>query len=274
MTSDLLAISPFSRLCRLTVKALRLYDELGLLAPAFVDPASGYRYYALSQAADAERIRMLRAVGMPLDELKAFLRLADADQRRAALERRRARLEADLVEARDALTLLDDVLRTTEELVLHEVTVRRFPAVRYVGLRQTVPLARFPEVAPRAYEDLFGYVASMGRTPAGLHFAVYRDHELQSEGIDVEFGVPVDRPLAGNTNVHGAVLPAVEAASVVHMGPYREIAGAWHALGAWVHERGAEVVAPPREIYLVGPRHVVEPSAFRTEVVWPLSLVE
>lgn len=274
MTSHLLTIGTFSRLCRLTVKALRLYDELGLLAPAFVDPTSGYRYYALGQAQDAERIRVLRAVGMPLDDVKAFLRLTDPSERRVVLERQRSRIEADLVAAQDALAMLDNVLLTADEAAPPQVTVRRFPATRYVGSRQTIPLPRFPEAAPRAYADLESYVASTGRTAKGPHFAIYRDHEFNPEGIDVEFGVPVDHPLAGNTIVHGAVLPAIEAACAVHVGPYPEVGSAWHALGAWVHERGAEVVAPPREIYLVGPRRGVEPAAFRTEVIWPLSIEE
>ena len=41
----LLSIGAFARATRLTPKALRLYDELGLLPPAFVDQASGYRFY-------------------------------------------------------------------------------------------------------------------------------------------------------------------------------------------------------------------------------------
>jgi DNA-binding transcriptional MerR regulator len=43
---DLMSIGEFARLSRLSAKALRLYDELGLLPPAQVDPGSGYRWYA------------------------------------------------------------------------------------------------------------------------------------------------------------------------------------------------------------------------------------
>ena len=41
MSNDLLPIGRFARLCRLSVKQLRHYDDLGLLAPAWVDPSSG-----------------------------------------------------------------------------------------------------------------------------------------------------------------------------------------------------------------------------------------
>jgi DNA-binding transcriptional MerR regulator len=62
---------------RLSVKALRLYDEIGLLAPAYVDPASGYRYYDLGQANKAEAVRILRSVDMPLEEIHEILETED-----------------------------------------------------------------------------------------------------------------------------------------------------------------------------------------------------
>ena len=52
----LLSIGAFARATRLTPKALRLYDELGLLPPAFVDPVSGYRFYDPAQLGRA-RVR-------------------------------------------------------------------------------------------------------------------------------------------------------------------------------------------------------------------------
>src|SRR5512140_3740487 len=90
---DLVPIGRFSRLCRLTVKALRHYDEVGLLRPALVDERSGYRYYALAQAADAERIRLLRDADVPLEEVRAFLVAPDGAAARALLDAHRRRLE-------------------------------------------------------------------------------------------------------------------------------------------------------------------------------------
>ena len=70
---DLLPIGRFSKATRLSVKALRHYDELGLLRPAFVDPSSGYRYYRPAQANQAEAIRILRSLEMPLEEIAELL---------------------------------------------------------------------------------------------------------------------------------------------------------------------------------------------------------
>ena len=70
---DLLSIGRFAAVTGLTVTALRHYDDVGLLPPAHVDAATGYRWYAPGQAVRAGLIRRLRAVDVPLDEVDAVL---------------------------------------------------------------------------------------------------------------------------------------------------------------------------------------------------------
>src|SRR3954449_10259203 len=77
-TSSLMPIGRFSRLTGLTVKALRHYDELGLLLPAAVDPETGYRSYSTVQVGRAEWIRTLRLLELPLDEIATILATDDA----------------------------------------------------------------------------------------------------------------------------------------------------------------------------------------------------
>jgi protein phosphatase len=65
----LLTIGEFARAARLSPKALRLYDELGLLRPFRVDEWTGYRYYAPSQLERARLVAWLRRLGMPLAQI-------------------------------------------------------------------------------------------------------------------------------------------------------------------------------------------------------------
>src|ERR1700756_5422226 len=89
-----LTIGEFARAARLSPKALRLYDELGLLRPFRVDEWSGYRYYAPSQLERARLVAWLRRLGIPLAQIgavvespraeaaasvSAFLRVTEAD---------------------------------------------------------------------------------------------------------------------------------------------------------------------------------------------------
>jgi protein phosphatase len=72
---ELLTIGAFARAARLSPKALRLYDELGLLPPAAVDSESGYRFYDPGQLEQARLIAWLRRIGMPLVRIRVVVGL-------------------------------------------------------------------------------------------------------------------------------------------------------------------------------------------------------
>ena len=66
---ELLTIGVFARRSRLSLKALRLYERLGLLSPAMIDPDNGYRRYREDQLFTARLIVDLRRLDMPLSEV-------------------------------------------------------------------------------------------------------------------------------------------------------------------------------------------------------------
>ena len=99
LDTALMPIGRFARLTGLTVKALRHYDELGLLRPAAVDPETGYRSYSSAQLGRAEAIRLLRRLEVPLDDVATLVATDDpAAVRRVLLDhqRRTARRSAEL----------------------------------------------------------------------------------------------------------------------------------------------------------------------------------
>ena len=75
-----MAIGEFSERCGLSAKRLRTYAAEGLLAPAAVDPVSGYRYYSPGQMADAVVIDALRQADVPLADIRAFMRQPSGEQ--------------------------------------------------------------------------------------------------------------------------------------------------------------------------------------------------
>ncbi|MEV0681970.1 MerR family transcriptional regulator [Actinosynnema sp. NPDC050436] len=102
---ELLTIGEFARASRLSPKALRLYDELGLLVPARVDPGSGYRFYAPDQLERARLVAWLRRLGMPLARIRA---VCERDRAGAAADVRAywAGVEADIAARRDLAAFL------------------------------------------------------------------------------------------------------------------------------------------------------------------------
>jgi len=106
----LMTIGEFARRAGLTPKALRLYDELGLLPPAEVDPCSGYRRYAPSQLDRARLVAALRLLGMPLARIK---QVCDLPHAVVALEVDAywCQVEADTASRRRMVATLVDQLR-------------------------------------------------------------------------------------------------------------------------------------------------------------------
>lgn len=94
MDQERLVIGRFARLTGLSVGALRHYDELDLLRPAWVDPETGYRSYRRDQLETARTIVRLRDLEMPLDAIRDYLGTDDPGERRRILVDHRRRIEA------------------------------------------------------------------------------------------------------------------------------------------------------------------------------------
>jgi protein phosphatase len=99
---EVLSIGEFARLSRLSPRALRLYDELGLLPPTRVDAESGYRWYSEVQLAQARLVASLRQVGVPLAEIGAVLG-AGAPEAAGRIAAYWAEAEAEHAAVRDLL---------------------------------------------------------------------------------------------------------------------------------------------------------------------------
>jgi len=109
-----LTIGAFARASRLSAKALRLYDELGLLRPARVDPVSGYRFYEPAQLERARLVAWLRRLGMPLARIKAVCD-APGPEAAAAVAEYWRRVEADNAARRELAAFLVQHLSGKDE---------------------------------------------------------------------------------------------------------------------------------------------------------------
>jgi DNA-binding transcriptional MerR regulator len=131
-----MSIGEFARRSRLSAKALRLYDELGLLEPARVDAESGYRYYSASQFDRAWLIAVLRQLQIPLAEIKSLVAL-DSD---AAAKRIAAQWDATETQhaaRRDLARSLIDHLHGKRH-AMYEVATRDVPARSVLSVKRSV----------------------------------------------------------------------------------------------------------------------------------------
>lgn len=267
--NGLLPIGRFSQLTRLSVKGLRLYDERGLLEPTFVDPASGYRYYDSSQAARAEAIRVLRGVGMSLEQIGEVLG-AGPDRVGALL---RAHHQALLTQAQDAATaaaLVQDVLEGRRPLVPYEITTETESEQRVASLTIETDLAQVGTRMEAGFGRLMTALAETGSPPTGMPFAIYPDVIDEETSGHIELCMPTSTQFPGQGDVVAKTLPQTLAVTTVHRGRYSDLAPAYHALSAWMQAHAVEPADAPREMYLNDPREVGEAETL-TKVVWPIA---
>jgi DNA polymerase-3 subunit beta len=126
--STLLGIGEMARRSGLSVSALRYYDGAGLLVPAFVDAASGYRRYRPDQVVTARVLANLRRVGLPLSEVARVLSATSPAEAAAVLARHLGRLEAGLADARQVLSRVRSLLDVTEATTMSVPPLTLAPA--------------------------------------------------------------------------------------------------------------------------------------------------
>lgn len=130
----MLKISDFSRLSLVSVKALRYYDELGLLKPARVDECTGYRYYLASQLTRLNRILVLKDLGLDLSQIALLLNQEPTpEQIRGMLHLKQVELGQQLEEGQARLARIGAWLHTFEQeatLPAYDVILKRVAPLR------------------------------------------------------------------------------------------------------------------------------------------------
>jgi DNA-binding transcriptional MerR regulator len=258
-----LSIGEFSRLTHLSVRTLRRYHDAGLLEPAAVDDATGYRYYTAEQIPAAQVIHRLRELDVPLPEVGRILHSPEPGARAALVAEHLQRLESELDRTRAAVTSLRRLLRPDPAPL--EVELRAVPATTVAAVEGDVAADEVIAWYAGAMAELDAVAGEPTGVPGGLY-----DNALfeRGRGHVLVYRPVADPPRSGR--VRPVTLPAVELAVTTHAGEHDDIDVTYGELGAWVVANALAVAGPVRESYLVGPRDTAEPSAWRTEIGWPV----
>ena len=131
-----MSIGEFARQSRLSPKALRLYDEIGLLAPSRVDELSGYRYYASAQVEPARLISALRQLEIPLAMIGELLGLEPEEIAERITAFWRSAEEEHSARRRLAGLLVDQL--TGRKAIMYEVATRDMPRRSLLCLKRNV----------------------------------------------------------------------------------------------------------------------------------------
>ncbi|MGH3201259.1 MAG: MerR family transcriptional regulator [Streptosporangiaceae bacterium] len=152
-----LAIGDFSRATHLNIKALRHYHRIGLLEPAYVDPATGHRRYGTGQIPTAQVIRRFRALDMPLEEIHAVITTPDLAARNELIAGHLRRLETTLARTQQAAASLRDLLEPPADATPVAIEHRRIPATPAAAVSEVIDVKEaggwYPGRGPVAHRD-------------------------------------------------------------------------------------------------------------------------
>jgi DNA-binding transcriptional MerR regulator len=250
------SIGDFASHGRVSVRMLRHYDAIGLLRPAHVDAATGYRSYQAAQLARLNRVVALKELGFTLtevqsivddevspEELRGMLRLRQAELR--------SRIDADAGRLRQVEARLR-IIETEGAMPSEDIQIKSLPAVRVAEVTGVAgdfePASISPVIQP-LYDQLCVALDRAGVLPSGPALAWYED--APDGGVLVHAGMPVGTDAGAYEGFTVTDLPAIErAATIVHRGSMDDVMPTIQTLARWIEANGYKSAGYNRELYV------------------------
>ena len=255
MHNDEMSISAFSRRSLLSIKALRLYDEMGLLSPNRIDDSSRYRYYGEAQLETARLISLLRKLDVPLAQIATIIGQDPADAYGSLVSWWRNE-EAEMARRADLLkyiqtTLLDD--SSAHELIAtdYEIDVRDMPSTTWLYRSKHLHGPELPSFIGQSSRELTERAKIYGGATGDCTVIIHGVIDLDSDG-------PADVcvPIAEGSTAEGDDLIRQEHAhqevfTVLrkHQVEFPQILRVYRTLRRWIQLNDYEISGPPREQY-------------------------
>ena len=248
-TADhLYRIGLFAQMNRITVKALRFYEEQGLLLPARIDEESGYRYYTMRQMEPLHRILALKEAGFTIEDMKRLD--ASGDERSFLLRKKNAILEK-IAQLTLQLSKIDGYLMAGGNSLSAPVMVKTIPETVCAVMRRRID----------SYDALFDIMPEMGgyMEDAGCVcalpeycFTQYLEPGFQEAQILVEVCEAVTEKKADRGCLRFRTIPETRAACIYHKGSYRDFPKTYEVILRYIEENGYEICGNIRESYIDG----------------------
>ena len=259
-------IGIFAAMNHVTVKALRFYEEQGLLMPALIHPETGYRYYTLSQMAVLHQITALKLAGFTLEEIARINSGADEE---AVLLKKKAELLAKVSELTRQIAVVDGYLSKKKTGLSAPVLIKTIPETTVAYMR----------VRLESYDCLFDRMPEMGALmeKAGCTCALpeycftgYPEPGYKDADILVEICESVVEAKNETGDLKFKTLPPIQAACVFHKGSYRTFSESYETVLRYIEENGYEIAGEIRESYIDGVWNKEDESQWLSEIQVPV----
>ena len=276
----MLSIGEFSKICRVSTKTLRYYNEIGLVFPDEVNEESGYRYYSVEQLRKMLFINRLKSYCFSLEEIKKIHEGEKSDEKdkkllytalfhkkNELLEKMKNfnhilwEIECDLKNLEKGVSIMKDFDNVDIELVENEQSNILF-------IRKKVTQEECDAGYGIFFKNLNQKILSEKLTVAGAPMTIYHSSEYDFDGYDMEFAIPVKESVAGTRIFQrGLCLKSIL------KGNYSKLISVYARQQEWIAENGYEVVNSLFEVYITDPDTVSSPDENITEIYYPVKKI-
>lgn len=266
INGTLYKIGMFAAMNHVTVKALRFYEEQGLLTPACINQENGYRYYTLSQMAVIHQITALKMAGFTLEEI---VRINSGVDEEAVLRRKKSELLAKIADLTRQIAVVDGYLSKRKTRLSAPVLVKTIPETTVAAMRTRI----------ESYDSLFDVMPKMGALmeKVGCECAVpeycftnYLEPGYKDEDILVEICESVTAAKEETGGLYFRTLPEIQAACIFHRGSYGTLSESYEAVLKYIEENGYEIAGEIRESYIDGVWNQDDDSGWLSEIQIPV----
>ncbi|MFA5331865.1 MAG: GyrI-like domain-containing protein [Methanoregula sp.] len=277
MAEDQIPIGRFSLITRLSQKALRLYDDRGLLVPGTKDICTGYRYYTTAQIPRGVSIKAMCTLGFLPGEIADALAARDRGDKKTIhrlFEKRRGEIRSEVCRLQEIEALLEERDASFEVLYmsLSEPVIKEIAPMRVIAIRGK---GSYAEAICRFLGSLCAQVALPENINAGLRvtgpvMTLYHDNEYKEKDADVECAIPISGKVAATEpGTMVRTIPGGKCLSLVYKGSYSGLHEAWTRIQAFAEEKHYRIAGPDREVYYNDPAKVPEEELL-TELQLPV----
>ncbi|TCJ03767.1 MerR family transcriptional regulator [Cytobacillus praedii] len=271
----MLSIGEFSKICKVSTKTLRYYDEIGLITPDEINTENGYRYYSIRQLKKMLIINRLKSYHFSLEEIKAVLDLEE-DQSEEGLYSALIRKKKEIQERLNAFEytlnqISNDIVNVKNgiPIMAHldhlEVQLVETQPLNLLYIRQMMSIDDYAAGYGKYFNRLYEKIASEKLTLLGTPMTIYHSQEYNPAGNDTEFAIPIAECIKGTRD-----LPGCLCAKSVLKGPYTELTSVYAKLREWAENEGYQLVKSPYEVYVTDPYQAMVSEDHITEVYFPV----
>jgi DNA-binding transcriptional MerR regulator len=266
---ELFSIGGFSKICSISIQALRHYDKMGLLKPKFTDTETGYRFYGAEQIIIIMIIQKMATLGLSLSEIGIFLHRNDMAGIKSIFEQKRHEIKEqinELLYAEKSLELYINNINIHENIDFSSIDMKKIPIRYVIYLRKTV------ELNENGFTKLFNeFEKKLGikkYLTIGNPMAIYHGERILGKPCDIELCIEIEEACISEENCK--VIQGGYYLSKMHLGAHNNKPKTYDQLIEYANMNKLIIIGDPVEVYYVDISITRNPEDFITEIQIPI----